>query len=91
MEAATVTGSASLGFPSAGLKEGSSADFIVVDPESPRLAGLSEDTVLDTIVFAATAADVRDVFVDGRQIVTDGAHPGWVDARKAFDDWTRPQ
>ena len=86
MEAATVSGSASLGFSSEGLAQGSPADFIVVDPDSPRLAGLSEDTALEMIVFAATASDVRDVFVAGRQIVTDRAHPGWADARKAIDE-----
>jgi len=86
MEAATVSGSASLGFSSEGLAQGSPADFVVVDPDSPRLAGLSEDTALDMIVFAATASDVRDVFVAGRQIVADRAHPGWADARKAIDE-----
>jgi formiminoglutamate deiminase len=85
-EAATVTGSASLGLPPAGLVEGSPADFIVIDTNSPRLAGLTADAALDSILFAATADDVREVFVGGRQIVADGVHPAWGDARKAIDD-----
>jgi formiminoglutamate deiminase len=87
MEAATVSGSASLGFPTGGLAEGAPADYIVIDPDSPRLAGLTEDTALDMTVFAATSADVRDVFVAGRPIVTDGAHHGWADARTGFETW----
>lgn len=85
MEAATVNGSASLGFSASGLAEGSPADFIVVDPSSPRLAGMSGDTALDAVVFAATAADIRDVFVAGRQIVADGVHQGWDNAKTALD------
>ena len=85
VDAATVTGSASLGFPTGGLAEGSPADFIVIDPDSPRLAGLTEEAALDLTVFAATSADVRDVFVAGRRIVTDGVHHGWGDAKSAFE------
>lgn len=85
MQAATITGSASLGFATAGLAEGSPADFIVIDPDSPRLAGLTDDAALDVTVFAATACDVRDVFVGGRQIVTDGAHEGWADAKSVLE------
>jgi formiminoglutamate deiminase len=87
MEAATVAGSASLGFSTAGLAEGSPADFIVIDPDSPRLAGLTEDAALDMTVFAATADDVRDVFVAGQRIVTDGVHQGWGDAKRGFESW----
>jgi formiminoglutamate deiminase len=81
--AATTGGSASLGFQG-GLTEGSVADFIVVDPDSPRLIGLEEATGLDSIVFAATAEDVREVYVGGKQIVGQGVHPGWEEARRVL-------
>ena len=88
LSAATVNGSASLGFPRGGLSVGSPADFIVLDPDSPRLAGLDEKTSLDTVVFAATSADVTEVFVGGRHIVQAGQHPAWRGARAALKDVT---
>lgn len=88
LAAATVNGSASLGFPGGGLSVGSPADFIVIDPDSPRLAGLDEETSLDTVVFAATSADVSEVFVGGRHIVRAGRHPAWQRARAALTDVT---
>ena len=39
-----------------------------------RLAGTSVDHALESLVFAATAADVREVIVGGRFVVRDGAH-----------------
>lgn len=84
--AATTNGSLSLGFPHSGLKVGAPADFIVVGTDSARLAGMREESGLDSIVFSAGASDVTDVFVGGRQIVTDGHHPVWEEARMALDD-----
>ena len=39
-----------------------------------RLAGTSADHALESLVFAATAADVRQVIVGGQFVVRDGAH-----------------
>lgn len=84
--AITINGAASLGFPHRGLEVGSPADFIVVETDSPRLAGIQDDSALDSIVFTATSADVSDVFVAGRQVVTDKHHEAWPEARQALDD-----
>lgn len=75
LRAATTSGSMSLGFPGTGLEVGSPADFVVVDPDSPRLAGTLGEETPAAVVFAATAADVTDVFVAGRQVVTGRDHP----------------
>ena len=85
LTAATTSGSRSLGFDGGGLEVGSPADFVVVDPETPRLSGILGDDGLAGVVFAATAADVSDVFVAGRRVVNEGKHPGWVGARPALD------
>lgn len=77
LAAATANGAASLGFTHGGLEVGASADFVVVDPETPRLRGVLEEEGLAGVVFAATAADVSDVFVSGRRVVESGHHPGW--------------
>jgi cytosine/adenosine deaminase-related metal-dependent hydrolase len=65
------------------LSVGGAADFVVIDAESPRLAGL-DPTSIDSIVFAATAADVVETFVGGDRIVTERGHSGWDAARVAL-------
>jgi cytosine/adenosine deaminase-related metal-dependent hydrolase len=39
-----------------------------------RLAGARPPTLLESVVFAGAAADVRDVVVGGRRVVTEGRH-----------------
>jgi formiminoglutamate deiminase len=75
LDAATGSGHASLGWPQAGrLAPGALADFVTVGLDSVRLAGTQPGTQLESLVFAATAADVRQVVVGGRQVVLDGRH-----------------
>jgi formiminoglutamate deiminase len=76
LRAATEGGHRSLGWPEAGrIAVGAPADFVTVDLlDSVRMAGSEPETVLQTIVFSATAADVRTVIVDGVEIVRDGCH-----------------
>ncbi|HZD23506.1 MAG TPA: formimidoylglutamate deiminase [Acidimicrobiia bacterium] len=81
MAAATTGGARSLGFGGSGLSEGERADFIVVNPDSPRLTGLDPLDV-STVVFAAGTADVTDTFVAGKHIVSDGHHEGWDETRR---------
>ena len=60
----------SLGFPDAGrIAVGSRADLVTIATDSPATAGTGADE--QTAVFAATAADVTHVVVDGR-VVYDG-------------------
>lgn len=62
--AATETGQASLGFADAGrIAVGARADLVVVDAASVRTAGTGRSA--ETAVFAAGAADVTEVVVDG--------------------------
>ena len=75
LRAATAAGHASLGWPEAGrLAVGAPADFVTVGLGSVRLAGTGPTTALDAVVFAATAADVRQVVVGGEIVVADGRH-----------------
>jgi formiminoglutamate deiminase len=65
LDAATVTGHASLGFADAGrIAVGARADLVTVDLSSPRTAGCGATP--ETAAFAATAADVRHVVAGGR-------------------------
>ncbi|MEU6073399.1 formimidoylglutamate deiminase [Micromonospora sp. NPDC047074] len=69
--AATVDGHAALGWRDAGrLAVGDRADLVTVRLDSPRTAGVPPVGVW----FAAGAADVTQVVVDGRVVVRDGRH-----------------
>jgi formiminoglutamate deiminase len=73
--AATMTGHASLGWPDAGeLVVGALADFVTVALDSPRTAGATRATALESVIFAASAADVSHLVVAGRDVVTGGQH-----------------
>ncbi|HEV7420914.1 MAG TPA: formimidoylglutamate deiminase [Mycobacterium sp.] len=75
LRAATVDGQHALGWTDAGtLNVGARADLVAVDLESIRTAG--GNAAVETIVYAATAADVTDVIVDGRIVVADRRHRG---------------
>jgi formiminoglutamate deiminase len=88
--AATVAGHACLGWPEAGeIAPGALADLVTVALDTPRLAGASEATALESVIFAGTAADVRGVVVGGRDVVRDGRHL-LVDVPAALDGAIRP-
>jgi formiminoglutamate deiminase len=73
--AATADGHACLGWPEAGeIAPGALADLVTVTLDSPRLAGATAATALESVIFAGTAADVRNVVVSGRDVVRDGRH-----------------
>ena len=67
-------GAASLGQPAGVLAEGSRADWIVLDPDHPSMAGARETTALDHLLFSGGSAAIRDVMVAGRWVVRDGSH-----------------
>ncbi len=75
LRAATSAGHASLGWPDAGdIAPGAWADLVTVSLDSVRTAGAGQGLALEAAVFAATAADVRNVVISGRDVVRDGAH-----------------
>ena len=89
LRAAAADGHASLGWPDAGrIEPGARADLVTVSLDSVRLAGTGPENALDSVVFAASAADVRHVLVDGEEIVVDGAHTG-LNAASALDEAVR--
>lgn len=78
LEALTSGGHFSLGWPAAGaLRVGARADLVAVRLDSIRTAAgprLEPDTALPLALYAASAADITDVIVDGRPVVRDGVH-----------------
>lgn len=53
---------------------GKRADIVVLDSSHPDLANAREDVWLDAWIFVAGREAVKDVFVDGEQVVANGAH-----------------
>jgi formiminoglutamate deiminase len=86
LRAATAGGAVALGWPETGrLEPGALADWVTVGLDSVRLAGARPETLLESALFAATAADVRDVVVGGRRVVRDGRH-ATIDVPRALDE-----
>ncbi len=68
-------GHASLGWHDVGsIAVGQRADLVTVALDSPRTAGSWLDAVQEAVVFAATAADVTHVMIDGMTVVDEGRH-----------------
>jgi formiminoglutamate deiminase len=77
LRAASEDGHACLGWPDAGrIAPGARADLVTVALDGVRLAGTGPENALEALVYAASAADVRNVIVDGRELVRDGRHRG---------------
>lgn len=68
------------------VRVGSPADFVVLDTNAPRLAGLTGDDWLDHWVMAPGHVRVRDVVVRGRHVVRNGRHAAAAETRDALRD-----
>jgi cytosine/adenosine deaminase-related metal-dependent hydrolase len=82
---ATVNGHRSLGWHYAGeLAVGNRADLVTIALDSVRTSGAGGAHAIEAVVFAATAADVTDVVIDGRPVVVDRHHVS-IDATAELD------
>ncbi|MFL5829271.1 MAG: formimidoylglutamate deiminase [Solirubrobacteraceae bacterium] len=73
--AATAGGYESAGWPEGGMiRAGGLADLVALDLQGVRLTGVADTDLVDAVVFAGAAADVRDVVVGGRFVVDDREH-----------------
>ena len=89
LDAATVAGHRALGWSDAGvLATGMRADLVAVDLGSVRTGGGA--ATAETIVFAAAAADVTDLVVDGTVVVRDRRHVRIDDVGAALRDAIAP-
>ncbi len=57
-----------------GLSIGSRADFMVLDDSHPFIGASESKDVLNRWLFACSENVVKDVFVAGKQVITDGRH-----------------
>lgn len=56
------------------LAVGRRADIVVLDLDTPMLAGRAGHAIVDTLIFSGQPSPVRDVMVGGRWVVQDGRH-----------------
>jgi len=73
-DCATIHGARSIGASSGALETGKPGDFFTVDLNDPSVAGASRADLLSGIIFSASRAAVREVFVGGKPIVSEGQH-----------------
>jgi formimidoylglutamate deiminase len=71
---AAENGARALGRPVGRIAVGCRADWLVLDPRHPSLAGALADGALDRLLFAGAAQAIRDVMVGGRWVVKGGHH-----------------
>lgn len=59
-----------------GVIDGDAAnDLLVLDADAPAMVGATRDDALDRWVFCGNRPLMREVFVGGRRVVSDGRHP----------------
>lgn len=73
-ERAAQGGAQALGRNSGRIEVGALADLVALDGTHPSVVALSEDTVLDTWIFACDDDIVSDVWSAGRHVVRNGVH-----------------
>ena len=69
-----------------GLKPGARADLMVIDTGAPGLLGIPESHTLDALVFGCDTPAIRDVYVAGRMVITNGDHIGEAAIANGFKD-----
>jgi formiminoglutamate deiminase len=75
LRAVSAHGHAAIGWPDAGrIEAGALADLVTVGMSSVRTAGTTGEDALESVMFAASAADVWHVVVGGRVVVRDRRH-----------------
>ena len=85
-QAAVDGGSAAAGMALGGLAAGQRADFCVLDPHSPALAGVPPEHALSALVFSSPDARMLRVCVAGRDVALDLPAAPYAEAMRAL--WT---
>ncbi len=71
---AALYGAQAIGQPVGAITVGRRADWLVLDPTHPSMAGAAGDTALDRLLFAGGDQAIRDVMVAGHWVVKDRRH-----------------
>lgn len=77
-------GAAALRLPAGALEPGLRADIVVFDASEPPLHGPAPERAMDALLTGGSARNVRDVYVCGRQCVSEGQVAGGPDIGERF-------
>jgi formimidoylglutamate deiminase len=83
-ELAAAGGAHATGQDTGRLAKGALADLVVLDDESPMLAGHGTESLLDALVFSGFTLPIDRVMVHGEWQVIDGRHRDEREAREAY-------
>ena len=82
-------GARALGHPVGEIRVGARADWLVIDPHDPSMAGVRPERVLDRLVFTSARSAIRDVVVGGRVVVQNRRHALEDASAIEFEEWMR--
>ena len=68
-ECATINGARALGLHAGRIAQGSVADFVAIDLNTPALDGWTDDTLLDAFIFGTGNEAIREVCVGGSWVL----------------------
>ena len=85
-EATADGGARACGQATGHLEEGANADIVVLDDDSPMLAGHTTKSLLDALVFSGFTLPIDRVMVNGDWLVADGRHRRGEQAKSAYVD-----
>ena len=88
-ELALSGGAQACGNPERHIVEGANADLVVLDDDSPMLAGHTARSLLDALVFSGFTLPIDRVMVNGEWRVTDGRHNAQAESAAAYADLVR--
>lgn len=83
-ELAASGGSRACGSDGGQIRVGAHADLVVLDDDSPMLAGHTTRSFLDALVFSGFTLPIDRVMVNGHWCVVDGRHTGEDSARREY-------
>ncbi len=89
LDAALKGGAACLDQPMGAIAVGKRCDIAVLDNDCPAMLGRSADSAIDTWIFSAGNAAVKDVIVGGRHVVKDRRHFDEDRIQKRFKETVR--
>ena len=82
--AAVAGGAQAIGQPRNGFVAGAPADFLVIDTDRAEFAGVADAALADAWIFAPRPGSVREVWVGGELIVSDGQHRARAEIAAAY-------
>lgn len=73
------------GYQAIGMGDAWRDDWVALNADDPSLASLNEELLIDGLIFAATPRAVDEVTIAGREVVIEGTHIHYEEARRGYE------